>query len=540
MSVNRSDISHYLLHLVTIWGNMTGSMQPGHAPTSRVNQVRDSGKGHQVLSTSSSKLQPIRGTRATRSTDAAGSEGLPICVSDDEDDDPPTKRQRTMRSAYSKSDVSNDSGTKVDEPDVSANGEDRADDPHVIHTNHTTEDDDVEFLHTKRVTCSTKTAKQSSRHLLPSNEYDDCANDTDVDELRNDSETEADESDVSPISSTSHGNEGDELLTISAKDAEDITADSQPTAEDTVTPGSFVGAPNPYDLLERVLQDVSRDEKRGYEAFIKRAGGIKAVSKIQRAANKSSILNLGGSKKSKKPGVYLHIVEDYEDEEFIMLYDGQAGKIMNRINIHERRFHLNDTPHHEVANRPTSVGTFVVLAEFDEKLVDLKFHLNILEMWTALVFQVLPRRILKIHLTDAEIRPVEIGLNIASPLNQSSDKAAQKSLGLLKHSTNPFAQEYWRNVVLPRLNDSIKAIHDRQAAVGFKDYIEGHRKISVYNELDLTRGAETDAEATTCYLCPPTSKKQKHAQQFFEPIDSTIQTIRRRQVYRKTAEGKNK
>lgn len=137
MSVNRSDISHYLLHVVTIWGNMTGSMQPGHAPISRVNQVRDSGKGHQVLSTSSSKLQPIRGTRATRSTDAAGSEGLPIGVSDDEDDDPPTKRQRTTRSAYSKPSLS--STAQQD----SANNEDI--DPSIQHSE-TEDDEPIKFI----------------------------------------------------------------------------------------------------------------------------------------------------------------------------------------------------------------------------------------------------------------------------------------------------------------------------------------------------------------------------------------------------------
>ncbi|EGP89197.1 uncharacterized protein MYCGRDRAFT_92082 [Zymoseptoria tritici IPO323] len=221
MSVNRSDISHYLLHLVTIWGNMTGSMQPGHAPISRVNQVRDSGKGHQVLSTSSSKLQPIRGTRATRSTDAAGSEGLPIGVSDDEDDDPPTKRQRTTRSAYSKPSLS--STAQQD----SANNEDI--DPSIQHTDiggschdDETEDDEVETVHEKRVVRPAHKPKHLSHDLLSTNDTHDTATVADDDGSEEDRENEAGEPDVSPSISTSHGIEDEDALIISIENSEDF------------------------------------------------------------------------------------------------------------------------------------------------------------------------------------------------------------------------------------------------------------------------------------------------------------------------------
>ncbi|SMR49134.1 unnamed protein product [Zymoseptoria tritici ST99CH_1A5] len=213
---------------------MTGSMQPGHAPISRVNQVRDSGKGHQVLSTSSSKLQPIRGTRATRSTDAAGSEGLPIGVSDDEDDDPPTKRQRTTRSAYSKPSLSSTaqqdsannedidpsiqhSETEDDEP-INAN---KADIGGSCHDDET-EDDEVETVHEKRVVRPAHKPKHLSHDLLSTNDTHDTATVADDDGSEEDRENEAGEPDVSPSISTSHGIEDEDALIISIENSEDF------------------------------------------------------------------------------------------------------------------------------------------------------------------------------------------------------------------------------------------------------------------------------------------------------------------------------
>ncbi|KJY01886.1 hypothetical protein TI39_contig276g00004 [Zymoseptoria brevis] len=283
---------------------MTRSTKPGHAPTSRVNQVNDSGKGQQVLSTSSSKLQQIHGTRATRSADAAGSEGLPICVSDDEDDDPPTKRQRTTRSAYNEpslsspiqraraNNVDNDSSiqqseTEEDEP-ISVRGfgskyllsgnihRDNANRPDIGGLCHDddTGDDEVEIVYEKRLIRSAHKPNHFSHDLLSTNNAHDKATVADVDGSEEDRENEAGDPDVSPSTSTNHGNEDQDALTISIDNAEDVQSDSRPAGDDTVASDSVTGAPNPAaeaEVEEAVEAAEVTDDHHHRERLVERS-----------------------------------------------------------------------------------------------------------------------------------------------------------------------------------------------------------------------------------------------------------------------------
>jgi hypothetical protein len=73
---------------------------------------------------------------------------------------------------------------------------------------------------------------------------------------------------------------GDELIDdiekeidFSDDDLKAIKHDSQVTSEDTVA-GFFIKTPHSDELLMRILHHISTDDKRGYEAFIERTGGI--------------------------------------------------------------------------------------------------------------------------------------------------------------------------------------------------------------------------------------------------------------------------
>jgi hypothetical protein len=73
---------------------------------------------------------------------------------------------------------------------------------------------------------------------------------------------------------------GDELIDdiekeidFSDDDLKAIKHDSQVTSEDTVA-GFFIKTPHSDELLMRVLNHISEDEKRGYQPVIERNGGI--------------------------------------------------------------------------------------------------------------------------------------------------------------------------------------------------------------------------------------------------------------------------
>ncbi|MCJ1364748.1 hypothetical protein MMC16_003864 [Acarospora aff. strigata] len=122
--------------------------------------------------------------------------------------------------------------------------------------------------------------------------------------------------------------------------------------------------------------------------------------------------------------VYRSVISDIASETSFISYIGQAQILERRILQHQKPQHreLNPSLHYHVLDSsPTMHSTFVILSSTasGDLSQDCRGILNILEMFTSLLFRTLPATTLRKYLPDRiEIANPGAHLNLASPLDQ--------------------------------------------------------------------------------------------------------------------------
>ena len=151
-----------------------------------------------------------------------------------------------------------------------------------------------------------------------------------------------------------------------------------------------------------------------------------------------SPLSIGGDLSSQDAGVYVHIIREKAGS--LYLYVGQAQvlerRILNHQNPNYRR--LNPSLHYHVLDSsPMMQGSFVVITCGQPASTIRQSELNIIEMFTCLLFQTLPERTLRKYLPGAvDIVDPGAHLNVAAPIYQGLSNPGW-SLLLVRDSKDP-------------------------------------------------------------------------------------------------------
>ncbi|KAK3640087.1 hypothetical protein LTR56_012063 [Elasticomyces elasticus] len=248
------------------------------------------------------------------------------------------------------------------------------------------------------------------------------------------------------------------LDSASSHDARIDGIDSDPTSATTsrLHPQNLAILHQLYILLEV-------DTHRGFDQFTARYTEAQLLDVIERSfrepvlillegtdfTNKQALLDIGGDVKYKGPGLYMDVLTDDNAAEWFKLYGGQAERVKVRTDYHKKPSVLkkNTALHYQLLRKPGRNYDYVLVAALPEnEPVDTQL-LDVLEMYTGLVFQMLPSKTLTKYLPSGSVvRQPERGCMVANPLNQHhDDEAARRASCQLRDSTDPEIRAHYKD-----------------------------------------------------------------------------------------------
>ncbi|KAK3675963.1 hypothetical protein LTR78_004155 [Recurvomyces mirabilis] len=231
----------------------------------------------------------------------------------------------------------------------------------------------------------------------------------------------------------------------------------------------------PYLIVFHNLYHMSsQDTARGFDSFTQRytesrllgvleetlRAQAKTVFREEQFERLEALLNIGGDITIDRAGFYMDVLTDTTATEWFKLYIRQAERLNVRIGYHKKPTVLrnNTALHYQLLRNNTALHyqllrklgrhyNYVILGLLPNNLAHDTHLYDAIEMYLALVFQLLPPKTLTKYLPPgSQLRQPDRGCMVANPLNQHhDDDAARRASCQLRDSSDPEVRGHYKD-----------------------------------------------------------------------------------------------